>query len=87
MCPTLQDAPERQPYTTTRNRLLVRLAKRHRFSSARQLLNYWGEQVSKFTVYRRLRDVGLRPYRILKRPFLTAVNRAARLRWAQQRVL
>ena len=74
--------------TTLRaNRLLVRLAKRHRFSSARQLLNYWGEQVSKFTVYRRLRDGGLRPYRILKRPFLTAVNRTARLRWAQQRVL
>jgi len=74
--------------TTDRaNRLLVRLARRNRLASARQLLNFWAERVSRFTVYRRLREAGLRPYRRLRRPLLNVINRLGRLRWAQQRAL
>lgn len=74
--------------TTARaNRLLVRLARRYRLRSARQLLNYWAERVSRHTVYRRLRDAGLRPYRMLKRPLLSVANRRDRFMWCQRRVL
>lgn len=73
--------------TPRANRLLVRLAHRHHLASARHLLNYWAERVSVFTVYRRLREAGLRRYRMLKRPMLTAANKIQRLQWAQTRVL
>ena len=40
--------------TTPRaDRLLIRLAKRHRLSSAREILQMWQERVSVHTVYRR----------------------------------
>jgi len=74
--------------TTARaDRLLLRLARNNRLSSATQLLRMWRERVSKWTVYRRLRLKGLRKYRLLRVPFLSRNNIADRLRWAQRRVL
>jgi transposase len=74
--------------TTQRaDRLLLRLAKNNKLSSVPQLLHMWRERVSKSTIYRRLRQKGFRKYRLLRRPFLSRDNIAARLRWAQGKVL
>jgi transposase len=71
--------------TTERgDRILTRLAKRHRFATARELLDYWQQQVSIWTVYRRLREVGFRRRRALKRPLLTLRHRQLREQWAMQ---
>jgi len=78
----------RRRITTDRaDRLLTRLAKANHFSSAQQLLELWRERVSKWTVYRRLRQRGLRRFRLMKVPYLTRVNMAERLRWAEGKVL
>lgn len=69
------------------NRLLVRLAKADNLSSARKLKQQWREPVSIWTVYRRLRLVGLRKRRRLVCPLLTEAHKVARLRWAMTRVI
>jgi len=68
--------------TDRSNRLLVRLAKRHRFSSAARLLGYWQEQVSVRTVYRRLLEKRIKKYRVAKKPKLSEAHVEARKRWA-----
>ena len=74
--------------TTERaDRLLVRLARNNHLSSATQLLRMWGERVSRWTIYRRLRQKGIHRYRLFKAPFLTRNNVIERLRWAQSKVL
>jgi transposase len=69
------------------DRLLGRLAKAHRFATARGLLQYWKQQVSIWTVYRRLREQGFRRCRPVKRPLLTLRHRQLREQWAMQRSL
>ena len=69
------------------DRLLGRLAKAHRFATARGLLQYWKQQVSIWTVYRRLREQGFRRCRPVKRPLLTLSHRQLREQWAMQRSL
>lgn len=69
------------------NRLLVRLAKAHHLSSARELIQFWRERVCVSTVYRRLRASGIRKRRRLVVPVLTPRHREERLRWAMTRVL
>jgi transposase len=84
--PKRKRGPKRK--TTARaDRLLTRLAKRHRFGTARELLQYWHEQVSIWTVYRRLRESGFRRRRPVKRPLLTRRHRQLREQWAMQRSL
>ena len=57
--PKEKRGPKRQ--TTARaDRLLKRLAKRHRFATARELLQYCQQRVSIWTVYRCLRESGFR---------------------------
>ena len=80
--------PGRTRKTTARaDRLLKRLAKRHRFATARELLQYWQQHVSTRTVYRRLRERGFRRRRPVKRPLLTRRHRQLREQWAMQRSL
>lgn len=69
------------------NRLLVRLAKKHRFASARCLLKFWGEQVTYRTVYRRLLDARIKRYRTAKKPLLTKANIEARKQWSLSKSL
>lgn len=69
------------------NRLLVRLAKKHRFASARCLLKFWGEQVTHRTVYRRLLDAKIKRYRVAKKPLLSKANVEARKQWALSKSL
>ena len=74
--------------TTPRaDRLLIRLAKRHRLSSAREVLQMWQERVSVQTVYRRWLTKRLRRYRLVKRPMLSAQQKLNRYQWANARVL
>jgi transposase len=69
------------------NRLLVRIAKVNRSSSASHLKELWGERIGLSTVYRRLRKLKLRPYRKVLKPFLTEANKASRLTWSMQHCL
>jgi len=73
--------------TTIRaNRRLVRLARQwSRFSSPR-LLELWGEPVSSWTVRRRLAELGIHPFRQLRKPLLNPINIEGRLNWAMARV-
>ena len=74
--------------TTVRaDRLLLRLARKHHLQSATQLLEMWNERISKYTVHRRLRERGLRSYRLLRKPLLSQKNIKARLHWAENKVL
>lgn len=69
------------------NRLLVRLAKQHNFSSATHLRRLSGLQlISIGTIYRRLKAAGLRKRRVAVCPVLTRAHMAARLDWAMRRV-
>ena len=69
------------------NRLLIRLAKKHRFVSAKCLLNFWNEQVTYRTVYRRLLEGKLKRYRAARKPLLTAANIEARKHWSLSKSL
>ena len=74
--------------TTLRaDRLLIKLAKRHRLSNAREVLQMWQERMSIYTVYRRWLIRRLRRYRPLKRPMLSPQHRLNRYNWANVRVL
>ena len=74
--------------TTARaDRFLTRLAKQHRFATARELLHFWQQQVSTRTLYRRLREKGLRRRRPVKRPFPTQCHRQQREIWSMQHSL
>ena len=73
--------------TAREDRRLTRLAKAHRFATARELLHYWQQQVCTRTVYRRLRERGFRRRRPVKRPILTRRHRQLREQWAMQRSL
>jgi len=73
--------------TPRADRLLIRLAKRHRLSSAREVLQMWQERVSVQTVYRRWLTKRLRRYRLVKRPMLSAQQKLNRYQWANARVL
>ncbi len=82
-----QMAPIKQtgkpPATTVRsNRYLCRLALNHHLSSARELRQYWREQVSIRTIYRRLRNCGIRKRRRAICPLLSRVNIAVRMQWS-----
>jgi len=84
----LKPKPGRTRKTSSRaDRLLGRLAKAHRFATARELLQYWKQQVSIWTVYRRLRERGFRRCRPVKRPLLTQRHRQLREQWAMERSL
>jgi len=69
------------------NRLLVRLAVQNNKSSTNRLKQLWREPVSASTVYRRLREAGLRRRRMALCPLLTPAQTAARLEWAMRRVI
>ena len=74
--------------TTSRsNRMLFRLAKKYRFSSARELLNMWREKTCLQTLYNRLRAAGLRKRKPFRCPLLSKVNKKARLSWAMRKCL
>ena len=76
----------RKSKTSTRSdRLLTRLAKKHNYSSARELLNMWNIKVSVHTVYRRLRTSGLYRRRPLIAPLLTKQHRREREMWAMKK--
>lgn len=77
----------RPPKTSTRSdRRLRRLANASRFATCPLLLRWWGEQVSRWTIVRRLRMNGFRQYRCPVKPFLSPANRMARYRWAQNHI-
>jgi transposase len=79
-------SPGRPRKTSVRsNRRLARLAVSNNISSARQLIQFWQERVSRFTVYRRLRDAGIRKRRRAIVPFLSQANITARLQWCMAR--
>jgi transposase len=72
--------------TSARNdRNLVRLTKNNPFDSARLLRQKWNKNVSIRTVYRRLRERGLRSRRPYRGPLLMQRNRDVRLEWAIRR--
>ena len=74
--------------TTLRaDRFLTRLARNNHLLSATELLEMWRERVSKYTIYRRLRQAGLHRYRLYKVPCLPRVHAENRYRWAQGKVL
>ena len=66
------------------NRRLCRLANSDPCISASRLQTQWGENVSVWTVYRRLRTRLLRKYRRLLRPLLTRENRHQRELWCRR---
>lgn len=77
--------------TTEREDRLVRMnARRNPFLTARQLQNRLfessGTQVSDQTIRNRLREVGLRSYRPVRRPSLDTRHRRARLEWVNSRL-
>ena len=76
----------RRKTTERSDRSLIRWTRQHTFSSARQLLQAWGEAVTCRTVCNRLRATGFRCRRPIKRPLLTQQNRIQREQWAMQRV-
>lgn len=72
--------------TSTRsNRLLIRLAHRNKFSSAKELLNLWQERLSVQTIYNRLRAAGLRKRKPFIAPCLTKEQRSMRMKWAMRK--
>ena len=74
--------------TTSRsNRMLIRLAEKHRFSSARELLTMWRERTCLQTIYNRLRSVGLRKRKCFCGPLLSKSHKKARLSWAMRKCL
>ena len=82
-----RNRPGRSRKTSARaDRNLVRLAKKNQFAAARVLLQQWNENVSRWTVYRRLRERGLQSRRPFRGPLVTQHHRNVRLQWAMQRV-
>lgn len=72
--------------TTNRSdRLLTRLARKHNFSSARDLLCMWKERVSLQTIYRRLRIAGLRKRASFCAPLLSRTQKKSRESWAMKK--
>ena len=72
--------------TTVRtDRVLFRLARKHRFASCNELLSHWQTQISRRTLTRRLRERKLRQYRPCRVPLLSRNNIRARLDWAMRR--
>lgn len=69
------------------DRLLCRLAMNHHLTSARELRQYWGEQVSIRTIYRRLRKAGIRKRKRAICPLLSEANIAARMEWSMTRCI
>lgn len=80
-------ASGRPKKTTPRgDRLLRRIASNNRRASSTLLVRLWGENVSRWTLKRRLGSFGLRQYRCPLKPFLSPENRQMRYRWAQNHV-
>ena len=78
----------RRVKTTARNdRLLLRLALKHKFSSAKQLLSMWRVRVGVRTVYNRLLKAGLRKRRPYVAPLLTNIHKKMREKWAMRKCL
>jgi len=75
----------RRKTTHRSDRLLTRLARKHNFSSAKELRNMWKERVSLQTVYRRLRIVGLRKRASFCAPLLSINQKKSRERWAMKK--
>lgn len=74
--------------TTPRSdRMLVRLVKSHRFAPSPVLLWRWGEQVSRSTVFRRLKEAKFQLHKPPLAPFLSPANIESRLNWTMTRVL
>lgn len=77
--------PGRQKSTSERSdRLLLRLAKKHNFSSIREL-QMWRMNVSLSTIYRRLVKAGFRKRRPYICPLLQPRHKIRRLNWAMTR--
>jgi transposase len=71
--------------TWKEDELLVLTAKRQRSSTAEELCEVVGVDVSRSTVQRRLKEVGgLRRKRKSKKPLISEVNRRRRLAWARK---
>jgi len=72
--------------TTVRSdRVLFRLARKNGFATSTELLSHWQNQVSRWTLARRLRERKLRQYRPCRVPLLSRNNVRARLDWAMRR--
>ena len=68
------------------NRLLIRIARRNRLASSSSLLRLWNEQVSRWTVHRRLIQSGICRYRCPVKQFLFPVDKKAHYRWIQNHI-
>ena len=69
------------------DRALVYMSNRHPMAGSRYLRQNWnaGVRVSTSTVRRRLKAVGLRARRPIRRPFLTPRHMQERLTWSRMR--